>query len=262
MQFNSESNGLDLYSDCRYLCGIDETTDTTSYPIKAFTRNANFGLDKVTSLVLKADGWWPFDDTNQTGELLDTSKTFTANTQKTALSVTWLTIARVRITDVSGNWVTLPELNRKAMSDGQLTQTAGMPVSYFHLGNYLYFDKPASFAGTIEVQFQRGASYFVYTDTTKTPGFATQFHRLVSIYSALDYCEINTMPDRANALRMRIGSPPDLLNNQPGSGMEKELVDFYSRRDEDGKLSLMPLRDDYGQLGLSNGSSTSNGFDF
>jgi hypothetical protein len=246
--FNSETNGLDLYSDARFLCGLDETTDTTSYPIKAFTRNANFGLDRVNALVLKADGGWIFDDTNQAGELLDVTNNLVSGTQKTALSVTWLKIARVRIKDSAGNWITLPEVKRNAQTDSQLTASSGTPSSYFHLGNYLYFDKAPNYASTggLEVQFQRGPSYFIYTDTTKTPGFASQLHRLISLYGALDFCDINSMTDRANSLRLRIGTPPDLLNNQPGSGMEKELVDFYSSRDTDAKVTLTPRREDYG----------------
>lgn len=255
-QFNSEANGLDLYSDCRYLCGIDETSDTTSYPIKAFTRNANFGLDRATMLIFKADGWRPFDDTNQSGELLDVSNTLTSGTQKLALSVTWLKIGRVRVKDQSGNWIVLPELPRRAQSDSQLTAASGTPSAYFILGNYLYFDKAPNYtaAAGIEVQFQRGASYFAYTGTdTKTPGFAGQFHRLISLYAALDYCEVN-VESRVAGLRARIGSPPDLENNEPGSGMEKELVDFYSARDTDMKPAVQPQREDYGQLGLGSGS--------
>lgn len=260
MQFNSEANGLDLYSDARYLCGLDETSDTTSYPIKAFTRNCNFGLDRVIALVLKADGGWIFDDTNQTGELLDVSNNLVNNVQKVPLSVTWLTIARVRIKDQNGNWITLTEQNRKAQNDTQLTSPAGVPSTYFHLGNYLYFDKAPNYSSTagIEVQFQRGASYFAFGDTIKAPGFAPQFHRLISLYSALDFCEINTMPDRSNSIRARIGAPPDLQNGQAGSGMEKELVDFYSRRDEDAKLSMSVGREDYGQRGLNPGSGGFN----
>lgn len=250
MQFNSETNGLDLYSDARFQCGIDETSDTTSYAIKAFTRNANFALDRIESLIMKADGW-KFDDTNQTGELIDTSQTFTASTKKISVQGTWRTISRVRIPDANGNMFTLPEIIRRQLSDGQLNNPAGTPIGYYRLGNYLYFDKAVSYAGTIEVQFQRGSSYFVYTDTTKTPGFDANFHRLISLHAAVDWCDLYS-PQRSPALRSRIGSPPDLMNNEAGSGMEKELVDFYSRRDGDASVTLIPRRDDYGQIGLSN----------
>lgn len=257
MQFNSETNGLDLYTDCRFFCGLETgdgggTPDTTSYPIKAFTRNANLALDVVLAGILKADGWRPFDDTNQTGELLDVSNNLTSGTQKLALSVTWLKIGRVRIKDPSGNWIVLDELPRHQQSTAQLTASAGLPAFYFILGNYLYFDKAPNYSSTggIEIQFQRGASYFAYTDTTKVPGFATQFHRLVSMLPALDYCDINDLESRSAKLRSRIGSFPDVMNNQAGSGMLKELVDFYSARDTDLQPNLSTKKEDYGQIGL------------
>jgi hypothetical protein len=262
MQFSGESNYLDLYSDARALCGLDETSDTTTYTLKAFTRNANFGLDRVNALVLKANGWnIPFDDSNQTGELLDTTNNLVSGTAKTSLGATWLKIAKVRIKNASGTFVTLPEVPRKALADSQLTATSGTPQSYYLLGNYLYFDKAPNYSSTsgLEVQFQRGSSYFAYTDTTKTPGFAIDFHRLISLYGALDYCEINLLIDRADMIRTRIGSPPDVMNGEAGSGMEKELVDFYSQKDSDILPSLQPRHEDYGQIGLANaGSSPTN----
>lgn len=260
MQLNSETNGLDLYSDARWWCGIDPLTDTTSYLIKDFTRNANFALDYVETLILKADGWTKFDDTNQTGELLDVSNNLVSGTQKLAIAITWLKIGHVRIKDSGGNWITLPELNRKTQSDGQLTATSGTPSSYFRLGNYIYFDKAPNYSSTggIEIEFQRGASYFIYTDTAKVPGFATQFHRLISMMPALDYCDLNDLTTRANALRGRIGTPPDMMNGQPGSGMLKELTDYYSMRDTDEKAALKPLKEDYGSLGLSSGNGSVN----
>lgn len=261
MQFSGETNSLDLYSDARTLCGLDAASDTTTYTIKEFTRNANFALDRCNALILKANGWnTPYDDSNQTGELLNISNTLTSGTQKLLLDITWLIIAKVRIKDNAGNWITIPELPRKQETDAQLTAPNGVPSSYFLLGNYLYFDKAPNYttAAGIEIQFQRGASYFVYTDTTKAPGFATQFHRLISLHGALDFCTYTDMPTREASLRARIGSPPDMMNNQPGSGMEKELVDFYSRKDQDGKTTLIPRREDYGQAGMTNGFGGNN----
>jgi len=264
MQFNSETNGLDLYSDARYLLGIDETSDTTSYPIKAFTRNANFALDKYNSLALKADGTWKFNDTNQSNELIDVTQNLVNGTQKYAIQATWLKIGRVRIKDSSRNFVTLLRMDRSKQSDNQLNASSGTPVGYFVLGNYLYLDKAPNYnsTGGLEVQFQQGASYFTYTDTTKTPGWAPQFHRLISLEAALNYALINGIPTRAAALQAMIGIPPDLENNQPGSGMAKEFVDFYSQRDNDAQPTVSFRKSDYGELSLGQnpGSINPKGF--
>lgn len=260
MQFNQETNGLDLYTDCLYWTGAT----STDYPIKDFTRNANFALDRINALILKADGQWKYDDTNQAGELFDVSNNIVSGTQKTALGVTWLKINEVRIKDQNGNWKILPRLDRKKETDSQLTATSGLPSSYFVIGNYLYFDKAPNYSSTsgLEVQYQRGAAYFVYTDTTKSPGFAAQFHRLISLHAALDFCSSNEMAGRAAIIQAKIGTPPDLMNNQAGSGLEKELVDFYSQRDADEQPSISFKRNDYGESALRNGPFSNNPYGF
>lgn len=245
MQYNGETNALDLFSDARAWCGIADT-DTTTFTLKEFTRSANFALDRALALILKADGKWQFDDTVQTSEILDVSNNLVANTQKYAISVTWLKIGRVRVKDSAGNWITLSPTDRRDLSDPELTATAGTPAKYELLGNWLYLYPKPSYASTggLEVQFQRAMSYFATTDTTKTPGFATQFHRLCSLHPALDYCEMNSLDKRAQAIRAKIGSPPTEAST--GSGMEKDLVDFYSSRNADQKVSLELSQSDYG----------------
>ena len=258
MQFNSETNGLDLYTDARFLLGIETgdggaTPDTTTMPIKTFTRNANMALDRCTMLALKCDGIWQFDDSNQTGELLDVSSNLVSGTQKYAMSVTWLKIGKVRTKDAAGNWITLIKRDRRQFSDAQLTAPTGTPTFYDIMGGYIYLYCAPNYSSTggLEIQFERGPSYFVYTDTTKTPGFASPFHRLVSLMAAQDFADANDMDARSNKIAIRLGTPPDLENREPGSGMLKEFCDYYSARDEDGAPNLSVAREDYGQGALS-----------
>lgn len=256
VQFNSEVNGLDLYSDARYLCGLNEISDTTSYPIKAFTRNANFAMERLTALIQTADANWKYIDANLgngAAELLDTPS-FISGTARININDV-AKMARVRITDQHGIYITLPKRDRPKLDDSQLNASPGIPASYYLLGNFLYFDKPTNYAGTAEIQFQDVNDYFDYTDTSKAPGFNSQFHRLVSMHAARDYCRINNMPSRVQQLDIAIGSPPDLENGEPGSGLEKELVDFYSQRDGDEQPNISFKQDDYGQSALSNMSN-------
>lgn len=262
MQINSEANNLDLYSDARWWCGIDYATDTTSFPFKDFVRSANFGLDKVISIILRADGRWQFDDANNTStELFDVTTNIVSGTKKYAIALTWLKIKRVRIKDSAGNWITIKPKDRKEWSDSQLTATNGLPSEYDLLGNWLYLDKAPDYSSTggLEIQYQRGASYFATTDTTKAPGFATQFHRLISLYGALDYCEVNDLDSRAAKIRLKIGSAPS--DRDPGSGMERELAEFYSMRNPDDRPSISIQKEDYGQSALGMGGN-SNPFGF
>lgn len=238
MQLQSEANGLDLYSDCLWLCGIS-SSDTTTYPIKDFTRNANFGLDKVTSKILKAKNW-QHDDTVQTSEILDTSVAIVSGTKKYAIPVTWLRIGSpVRVKDSAGNWHTLTHKERNELTDAEIAAT-GVPKTYEKRGNWLYLFPTPDYSATagLEVPFQRGPSYFTYTDTTKTPGFATDFHRLISLYAAEDYCATNTLNNRLAMIREQIAK------------MEAELILHYEQRDDDAQPNLTLEKEDYGQLAM------------
>lgn len=264
MQFNSESNNLDLYSEAREWAGIENgdggaSADTTSWPLKRFARDCNIALDDLHSLIIRADGTWKHDDTNNTGtELLDTS-TSVSSARKVAIPVTWLKISRVRITITStGQKIVLKAGDRRTWSTSQLNGDTGTPTEYVLIGNYLYLD--ASCTGTLEVQYQKGASYFAYTDTTKTPGFATPFHPLVAWIAALSYCERNDLDNRAAKLRSKIGRPPS--DGDTGLGMKRELVEFYATRQLDDRPTARPQREDYGEsaLGDSWGGGNPNGF--
>ena len=201
---------------------------------------------------MKSDNVWEWDDTNNT-DLPIATTSLVASQQDYGIAVGHLKVLKVRIKDQQGNWVSLDPINRRDLTDSQLTATAGDPKRYDKVGNSLFLYPKPSYAssGGLEVQFQRGASYFATTDTTKTPGFATHFHRLVSLYAALDYCETNDFDKRAAKIRANIQT------------LEAELITHYSSRDLDAKISLKIQNEDYGQIGLSQDgrlSSNPDGF--
>ena len=247
MQFNGTDPENSLYEDTLYWSGATSTL----YPADPdFTRNANFALDRIDSLILKADGQWQHDDANRSTELIDTSINLVAGTVKYAILTSWLKIARFRVKDPNGNWITLKPKDRRQLSDTELEET-GTPRYYDKLGNFLYLYPIPNYSSTGggEVQLQRGSDHFVVGDTTKEPGFAPQFHRLVSLYAALDYTEPNDLDARSKVIRNRI---------EP---LEAELMEFYARRDNDEVPNLGLRQEDYGQHSFS-GEVLPKGFIF
>lgn len=242
MLFNSGTNSL--YADALFWSGAN----SASFPVDPdFTRSANGAMDRVTALIQRADNTWSWNDANLSTELLDASTALVSGTQKYAISTSWLKIARVRVKDANGNWITLQPVDRDELSDSQLA-ASGTPWAYFKLGGYIYLVGTPNYSSTggLEVQFQRGADYFVVGDTTKAPGFASQFHRLISLYAALDYVEANTIPNRGDVIRNRINA------------MEAELQQFYADRDRDDRPSLSLRREDYGVDALGGGGFSDN----
>ena len=240
MQFNSEANGNDIVTDVHFWAD----TDTTSYSNAAIARNSNRGLDRATALIMEADNVWDWDDSNNT-DLPIATTTLVSGQSDYGIAVTHLKIKRVRVKDAGGTWRTLRPRDRHALNDSDLNRSSGMPEEYDMLGNSIVLS-PAPASGSVtltaglEIQFQRGPSYFVPDDTTKTPGFASQFHRLIPLYAALDYLLANEMSKRAAVVQDRIRE------------LEQRLQIFYSSRDMDTKISLSLQGEDYGQFELGN----------
>lgn len=245
MQWNSETDKNDIVSDCKYWAGID-ASDTTSFPLDDMSRVANKALDKVHMVILQADGNWRYDDNNNAASTLITTTSVIAGATKVAIPLTWLTIARVRITDENGNYVTLRPAKRRNWSDGKLNSSAGTPSEYALLGNWAHFDCPMAHAATVEVEYQTGPSYFDGdTDTTKTPGFVATFHQIIPLEMALEYCEINDLDSRAAKIRIRLGFAPG--DGNAGVGLYKQLHDHYASRNQDGNTRLGIHKEDYGE---------------
>lgn len=249
--FNSGTNSL--YADALFWSGATSVT----FPVDPdFTRSANFALEKVSSVIMRSDGTWKWGDINNTdlsfaiGDLVSGQSDY-------ALSISHFKIRRVRIKDSNGNWITLQPVTRRQVSDSKLAST-GTPNSYFKHENSIILSDTPNYDSEdgLEIEFQRGVDYFVVGDTTKSPGFNSQFHRLVSLYAALDWTEANEMDSRSEKIRNRIGVEPDEVNGIPGSGMLRELADFYSTRDDDASPAMSLRREDYGSSALGGYNAT------
>lgn len=233
MQFNSESNNQDLYSEARFWCGI-ATSDTTTFPIATFTRGANMGLDRMTMLVLRADKKFRWDDNNRT-DLPSATTSVSANQQDVTIPSSFLKIEDVKITNANGDYINLDQVSGEEIADLIVKNpTAGTPRAYGKRGRSIFLIPKPSYAATMRIYPQRGASFFSVTDTTKEPGFASPFHRLVALYPARDFCAIN-VPSRLPIITNEI------------TKLEGELVEFYSERAEEGPPNMSFDEENYGQ---------------
>ena len=238
MQYNSETNNQDIFSDARWWCGI-ANDDTTTFTLAEFTRGANQAMDRVTLLIMRADGRWKWDDANN-ADLPIATINLVADQEDYSIAVTDLKMRKVRIRDQQGNWVTLDPANRRDFSDSRLTEPSGDPKRYFKIGRSIFLKPTPSYSRTagLEIQTQRAGNYFTIASTTAVPGFDSTFHRLISLYPALDYCETNDLDRRAKKIQARIDKK------------EADLIEFFSSRDMDEKQSIVLAKDDYGELAL------------
>lgn len=215
MLYNSGTNSI--VADVDYWAGTDDET----YPIADKTRNANQALSNIVTKIMRSAGRWQFDDANYDTLPIATTN-LVANQTNFSLGTTHIKISRVRIKDKQGKWKILDPIDRHDLPEHEL-QATGVPNKYDKLGTSLMFYPLQDYdqEGGVEIQFERDADYFETDDTDKAPGFASNFHRLVSLYTALDYTEPNELEARSRKIQNRIDK------------MEAELVEFFSDRDRD-----------------------------
>lgn len=156
---------------------------------------ANNAFDRITSLIIQADGRWQWDDSNNT-DLPIAVADLVANQQDYTLSAAHLELTRAEIKDQNGNWNLLDPIDQTDVYNQSLTdfmKTAGLPVYYDKLaGSVFLYPKPNySQADSLKLYFQRPPSYFVLGDTTKQPGFNSLYHELIPLWIAYNFAIAN-----------------------------------------------------------------------
>lgn len=230
MVFSDTSTGQGLVQDVDFLV----QSDSNSYSINDKTRNINRAYDHAVSLILKADGRWEFDDTNATDLPIATTN-LVANQQDYSYDSTFLVIERVECQDQNGNWrALLPISQADVIRDGSsltdFLKDAGVPIYYDKTANSMFLYPKSSYNATLglKVYFKRNINYFLPTDTTKVPGFASMFHRYLSICAAIDYAVAKNLPQKDGQTSLFAQKLE----------MEENLADFYTRRASDENLHI------------------------
>lgn len=206
-------------------------TDNTNR-LSRFTALSNRALERITVLIREAQGRWQWEDGNNTDFPIATAA-LVADQQDYALDGTsHFRIERVEVQDSAGNWTKLTPFDQVDIYDQALTDflaDTGLPQYYDKLGNslFLYPTPDYSQAASLKLYFERGPSYFLSSDTIKTPGFNPLFHRLIPMWASYDYDHTR---DGAKELREEIAV------------MESDLTEFYARRDRDEHTRLTALR--------------------
>lgn len=232
MPFSETSTKTGLIQDCEQrLFGNYGEISGNPNKLYEFTARLNRSLDKAVTKILGIDGKWQFDDSNYTDIPIGTTSLVSGQDDYT-LNVSHLEILGVSILDSDGNVKVLDpidELDREMKEKLEATTTTGTPTHYDKKGSsVILFPTPDySRASGLTVRFQRGPSYFVYTDTTKVPGFASVFHPYISLDTCLSYGIDKQHPQVANWAASL-------------ADMEAEMKAFFGRRAKDEKRTLTP----------------------
>lgn len=239
MQFSDTTNSNGLLQDVNFLVG----TDATSYPNADKARCINQWYYKVIAWILESDTNWEWDDTNYsnlpraTATLVNAQQDYALPQAAASGSndTTFLQLLRVEVLDVGSIWHKLEPISDLEIDQalGEFAKTNGLPRWYRVWANSIFlYPAPdngvsVTLSGGLRVYFQRTMDEFTATDTTQLPGFAANFHRILSLGAAYDYSIAKGLP-QANALRNEI------------EVFKKELQTFYGQKNREQRVRIRP----------------------
>lgn len=235
MVFSDTSTKLGLVQDCEMnIFNNYGDISSNSNRLYDFTARMNRSLDKVAGLIMSVDNKWQYDDSNYTDFPIGRTD-LVANQADYTMSVNFLIIEKVLILDPAGNsTIIYPiDITDPSMS-WYLQQPAspgvGQPFRYDKTGNSIVLYPTPNYSATagLIVHYKRPPSYFAYTDTTKTPGIPSIYHRYVSLDASLDYAISKNMAIK-NDLAV-------LVKN-----MEDAIMEHYDKRPKDEQKIIRPV---------------------
>lgn len=169
-------------------------TNSSSYDATDLLDDINIAYDRVASLIIKSDNRWQWDDTNNTDFPIATTS-LVASQQDYALSTMHLKILRVEMKNASGIWSVLSPRDPQddiGYAVSQESTITGIPTEYDKLGTSIFLYPVPNFSqvSSLKVFYQRGPASFTSTEVstgTKSPGFNSLYHDLISLWVAYDY---------------------------------------------------------------------------
>lgn len=226
MQFNNDSDNQDIVSLVQDMTGVNTTAE-----LQQITRAVNEAYRKIWTWIFESYGGWVFDDGNNKD--LPTAKAdLVKNQSKYTLPSEALTIRGVEVKNTSDVWHKMQhlseELIRQFYSEQEFRDTSSEPKYYTPYAGLIKLHPAPDYgqAKSLRLSFDRGISRFNSGDTSKEPGFASQFHEAVATGAAY-YIAANKALNNADLLLEKWGEMPQGSSDR---GYKRAIQEYYSQR--------------------------------
>jgi len=223
MEFSNTTSLAGVIQTIEDMTDLGQTTisgDATL--LKKFTSYVNQESRRIWATIFKANGNWQYDDGNNT-DIPESATDLVSAQGKYALPTDALTVQKVDAKDSSGEWYTLTPITKEMTNESmdEFMSTNGQPNFYRLFGNTIELYPAPNYASTggLKIYYDRDSFDFATTDTTKAPGFASPFHKLLPLKVAIYWLNIKqpTSP-----------SLPGFRAEE--QRMEADLMKFYGKR--------------------------------
>lgn len=219
----------EILKETQFLLGFENDTGFVNYSKEAMTRHSNRALDELTSLILKVDGSWQWDDKNHTDLPISVTDIKQGQSQYT-LSVKHLLISRLEVTNEEGIAHVLVPIDEADIdiAISELQKQTGTPKYYDKAGESLFLYPKADYdlIKGMRIYFSRPANYFTSSDDDKEPGFAEIFHEYIPLWNARHYA--SSQADM-NATYQKMDN---LLQD-----IKKRIIAHYNLRKRNGRIT-------------------------
>lgn len=170
-------------------------TTSASYATADVLRNINKSYNEITYMIWDAQDAWQFDDRTKL-DLPYFRITLTNGTKDYSIPETLQKISRVEVLDSNSQWTRVNPFDNPDIESAlpEYNETFGTPVRYSLRGNFIsLYPPPASGQVTtvsgLALYGSRDVSEFTGLVATAVPGFAKQFHRILSYSAVIDFEE-------------------------------------------------------------------------
>jgi hypothetical protein len=226
--YNATNTALGLCQDVDFLCG----STTASYPLADKVRNINQAYLDVNRLIWESCDSWQYDDANNT-DVPRVITSLTSGTGEYSIPSTAQKIRRIEVKDVNGKWIKLQPIDYQDINYTALPEylsANGLPIYYDLIGDIISLyptpsDTYTSTTSAMAVYIDRDVTLFTTASTTSVPGFATPFHRILSLQGAIDF------EKDENQKRNFMVQKSDLV-----AGLKK----FYNSREVEKRTTIKP----------------------
>lgn len=235
MQFSDVTTNQGIIQEITFFLG--GSVGLSDYSLNERTRNVNRWYDKTIGWIMEASNpRFEFDDSKYTTLPVFTTSLVSGQAQY-AMDASWFDVFRVDIKASDGTWYQLRQTDKTSIAGGydQYQTTNGLPTEFDVIADALELHPVPNYSltGGLKVWANRKGSYFTTADTTTEPGFAPQFHRILSLGAAYDFALSRNLP-QLSVLRQEIEQ------------LHREIDETYGERNNE-RLRITPYRTGYNE---------------